>query len=207
MGRKYGIVTGMSQMGKSYLIENYIIPKLLQDKPVIALDPHGEFEGIQHASFQDFIRHVREKEMITREPHIIPWQSDNDGVNTVRFIRFIEEEIALVIDEAHMIFEDPKLKKTLRKPIRELTMYGSHHGIDTILCTQRPSNLSANVRSQAQFTVFFRLNDRADLAYAREKGPEVAEAVANLQKTEFFTCGPDVPNDFDKLKLNEVNSL
>jgi DNA helicase HerA-like ATPase len=210
MNRIYGIVCGMSGMGKSYLVKNYLIPKLADKKPVIILDILGEYDGdFVHENFADFFNHIKKHGKLFTAVHVIRWKSDTDAINTIQLIRSLEKPISFVVEEGHVLFTDSDLKKSVKKSLKEITMFGRHHGIDTILCTQRPSNLTADVRSQAQFTIFFRLNDRADLDYARQKGGKgdhIEKTVAKLEKRQYYVTGRK-PKGYSKLKINQVNSL
>lgn len=187
-------------------MKEYLIPKLAENKPVIVLDILGEYEGNIYEGFEDFMGTIREEKELSQEVHVVRWYSSNDAINTIRFVRHLEAPVSLVVEESHVLWTDSDLKKAVKKPMKEITMFGRHHGIDSILCSQRPSNIDTDVRSQAQFTVFFKLIDRADLEYARQKGADSAKAIENLSKTEFFTTGI-VPDDLSQLKRNEVNSL
>lgn len=184
---------------------NYLIPVLAKSKPVLVLDVTGEYEGKIYQDFDEFFRYVKTTGGIEKGVHVLRWKKQETAIRLIHFVRKMEVPVSLVLEEAHILFNDSELHKAVKTPLRELCFLGRHFAIDTILCSQRPASLPPNVRSQAQFFVSFKQKERADIDYLRQKS-ETAVKVAELKQKQFFSIG-EQPKGFSEIKINEVNQL
>lgn len=206
--RIFGIVCGMSGKGKTHFITEYLIPELLKrQKPVIALDLMDEYPGTPLQGFSGLVEHIRKNDnRLDSGLYAVKTKTSMDTINTLRLIRAAEQPVSVIIEEAHILFSDTDIKKQLKNTLQEITLYGRHYEIDTILSSQRPNLLSTTMRSQAQFFVSFRQEERADLEYLAVRSPLAAEKIATLAKKEFFTFG-DPPDGFSEMKTDKINQL
>lgn len=211
--RLFGVVNGISGYGKTYFLMNYLIPELLKKKPVLILDIIGEFGELKGANvyqnFNEFLKYLESTGgKLERKPHVFLWKENRTAIHLIKFVRYIEKPVAIVLEEAHVLFNDSDLKKKIKKPLGEITFMGRHYEIDSILCTQSPYCLPKNVRTQAQFFVSFRQEERADLDYLRARDPKAPDIVSSLAKKEFYSLGlkEDV-KDLKQIKINQVNQL
>lgn len=208
-GRIFGVINGMADQGKSYLIKKYMLPKLVKERPVLALDVIGEYPGEQYQDFEEFFQYVKKTGGIEKKIHAIKWTTQETAINLIRFVREMEVPVCLILEEAHILFNNSDIKKGIKKALPEICFLGAHFGFTVFLCTQRPKSLPTDVRSQCDFIVSFKQTEAADLEYLRKKGgaPEDAkEIIANLNQKQFFTIG-EQPKGFNELKTNKVNQL
>lgn len=206
--RIFGIVCGMSGYGKTFFIQNYLLPSLLKrGKPVIIIDVMNEYKGHSVEGFKGLVRYIQKNDnRLFDIAYSVKNRTAADTINTLRLIRAAEQPVSVIIEEAHILFSDPDIKKQLKNTLQELTLYGRHYEIDVILSSQRPNLLSTTVRSQAQFFVSFRQEERADLDYLAVRSTLAAEKIATLGKKQFFTFG-DPPDGFHEMKQNKINQL
>lgn len=211
--RIFGVVNGISGFGKSYFLKNYLIPELVKHKPVLILDITGEYSELPGAAvyqnFPEFLQRLTDGGgKLQRRPHVFLWNKNQTAIDLIRFVRFIEKPVGLVLEEAHVLFNDSDLSKKIKTPLQEVTFLGRHYEIDSILCTQTPFCLPKNVRTQAQFFVSFRQNEPADLEYLRKKDPAAPDVVKNLSEKEFYSIGfKSVEDKLSQIKINKVNQL
>lgn len=220
MSKKYkkipsvlGVVLGIKHHGKSTFIKDYLIPKLREKKPVVVLDPTGEFAAkfpeLASDTWEQFIENLSAAGGFQKGVHVLKWKSNQAAINLIKFIRAIEPPVSLILDECHMLFDNSIIYTAVKNELTEVCFMGSHYGLDTILCTHRAYNLSINARSQSDFIVSFRQKEHADLEYLRKKGDapaDVKEKVAGLDKHQFFSIG-EQPEGFTEIKINKVNKL
>lgn len=209
-GRIFGVVNGKADMGKSYLVKEYLIPKFRKKMPVVVLDIIGEYEGDKFNGFDEFVNQVKTDGGLEKgRVYVVRWTETRDGYNLVNFLRKMEWEHAFIVEEAHMFFRNSTIQKHVGERFNELCFMGAHHGFNIILCTQTPYSLDVDVRSQCQFIVSFRQTEQRDLIYLGQKAgaPEDTKTkVASLEPRQFFSIGTQ-PKGYDEIKINEVNQL
>jgi DNA helicase HerA-like ATPase len=204
--RIFGVITGKSGTGKSELIKRYIIPKLLTKKPVFIFDVLNEYEGDEmFLNFDAFFEYLEEKKEIENKKYVIKWRSDETVIDAIKFFRFIEQPVALVFEEAHELFSKGLYTK-LKKELNQITKYGRHFEIDVIFCTQRPKDLSTNIRSQAQFFTSFLQTEEADLDYLEKYNRNFSKNVGLLKKFNYISEG-NIPTLLKNLKENKKMQL
>lgn len=208
-----GVVNGIKDHGKSFFVKTYLIPKFAEKKPVIVLDITGEyaaeFPEYVYNSFEEFFDGIYQAEGIKRGVHVLRWKKTGEAVRLIRFLRYIEKPVSLILEEAHILFKNSTIHRQIKEHLVEICFMGAHYGIDAILLSQRAASLPPDVRSQAQFFVSFKQKEQADLDYLRKKGgasDNTCQIVANLKKYEFFSIG-EQPTGFSEIKINEVNQL
>lgn len=209
-GRIFGIVNGKADMGKSYFVKQYLIPKLAKKMPVIVLDIIGEYEGENYKGFDEFVKQViKDDGLEAGRVYVVQWTATRDAYNLANFLRVMEWEHAFIVEEAHMFFNNSKIKKEVGERFNELCYMGAHYGFNIILCTQTPYTMPPDARTQCQFIVSFKQTEQRDLVYLRQKvgAPDnTGEIVANLKPKQFLSLGTQ-PKGFDEIKINGVNQL
>ncbi|MEL6362544.1 MAG: zonular occludens toxin domain-containing protein [Pseudomonadota bacterium] len=92
--------------------------------------------------------------------------------------------LTLLVDEAHLVFPNRRFAQE-EAPLRRIVLQGRHDGIGLLVATQRPANLSTDVRGQAETFFAFAMpgkNDREAIAAIHQGA---AAPMAKLEKYEF----------------------
>lgn len=207
--RTSGIICGMSGMGKTWLMEKYIIPAMQKMKPVLLLDLESEYEvpgAVIHAGMNGFINYMLEKKAITDHVHVIRWETDQDAFFLLHLIWGVRKPLCLIVEEAHILFTDPEIAKDVKPYIKNIVARGRKYGLDVLLCTQRPFDIPPYIRSQINFYTTFRQEEKGDLEYLKSRGSEVVETIGSLPPHHFYTLG-QVPKHLAKLTPNKKTKI
>lgn len=207
--RIFGLVTGQSGTGKSYLVKKYLIPELAKEKPVFVFDLLNEYQDIAdyyYNDFIDFINQVSESGLLMPGVHVMAWKTDETIINAIHFFRRLEKPVSLVFEEMHSLFNDPDLKREVGKPLKEMTFYGRHHNVDFIMITQRPRSLSTDLRSQIPFVLSFRQTLSTDVDCLEEIDKKAGSKVVDLDDFYFYAFG-EIPDKLKKIKKEKVQKL
>jgi hypothetical protein len=190
------LVFGMTESGKSYLVNKRIIP---QKKKVVVFDYAHCFTGgkeitnIEKNYKKIFAKYSKEEKfyLIYRPPRNI------DDIKAFDYLAALsialgrsigknvprEERLLLVIDEADHIcspsFQSRKLKELVNK--------GRHDNVDTTAIARIPQRLHTDLRSNATTQISFRLtNDAALKNFRLNISNEAAKEIAALKKYYFL---------------------
>lgn len=208
-GRIFGIVNGMPDMGKTTFIQQYLIPKISQKRPVIILDPVGEYEGNRFDDFSHFENAVYDLKKYPPGVNVIKFDQQIIAKKLIHFVRHNETPAALIFEEAHMLWDGSILDKVTREKLNQICFMGAHYGFTVILSTQKPKSLSTTCRSAANFIVSFKQTEPASLDYLRKKGgapKETGKKIASLKEYQFYSIGTK-PKGFEEIKINQINQL
>lgn len=207
--RTFGLICGKSDMGKSFLVETYIIPLFTAEKPVLILDTNANYEVpglVRFANFQDFYKHqIVKKKKLENRPYLIPWMDDSDCINFINFALHFGR-VALIFEEAHLMYIG-KVHNKIEANLRKIVNVGRHYELDCIFVTQVPYQIDKSVRAQFQFITSFRQSEPSDIQYLAKKDHRASEIVPELEQYKFFTMGDKVPESLGELKIGEVNQL
>lgn len=197
--RIFGAIVGQSGTGKSYLVKNKIIPKIQGKKPLFILDKLDEYyptgKNVMHFhSFLQFIKYIEQKPVLTNsDVFVFKINSDEFTVKMLHFIRALQSDIFVIVEEASDLFTDAEVYKAIKKPLKQLTMYGRHFRTNMLFTSQRPGDLAPYLRSQFQFIISFALSDRTDLSYIEQYETGTVEKLKKLQQFGYIKTGRDIP--------------
>lgn len=200
-------VAGISGMGKSYWVKNELIQKIKEYQPVIIFDKMNEYAGAgakdvpekwnNYQSIHDFLSKLTSGGTL-KGVHVIQCRSINDYDCGIRFFDSLGMPVALVLDEAHFIFDEKKLSH-LADTIKNLARFGRHKGISLVLISQRIKDIPTDVRSQFTGLISFRQNEPADVDTLKKKGWKDVEKILALKEREYLIFG-ELPKGFKKTK-------
>lgn len=156
-------------------------------------DPNAEWSGEEGPQVEHTVVHDLRKFALQsrarggRIDRVLVFQLDSDKFDTwVKWALATGDQV-LVIDEAALVLRDRKLT-----PVRERLLTTSRHAnVDLYICSQRPAQLSPDVRGQADLVFAFKMNQRLDIeALRRDYGDAFADSVPKLGKYKHATWVP-----------------
>lgn len=92
--------------------------------------------------------------------------------------------LTLVVDEAHLVFPNRRFSQD-EAPLRRVVLQGRHDGIGLLVATQRPANLSTDVRGQAECFYAFAMPGKNDREAITALHQGAGGPLARLEKYDF----------------------
>lgn len=187
MSSKIEIITGRPGQGKSCLAFHHA---RLSKFGVAIFDPSAQFDiGDVSRNPEDF------EESLDGGENLVVYQSfgkvEEDFEEFHRSV-FRRRELAVVIDEVHLLCGSNWIDENLEKLVR----LARHKELDLFLTAHRPQDLNGVCYSCAQSYVFFHTSHPRDLekieAYT---SPECAEKIKTLPQ-HHFVCWSVLDNEF-----------
>lgn len=194
--RKIYTVTGKTGRGKTYFIENWLVPGIVKNKPVVIADSMNEYTaGLRFSSFDQFYTHIRSRggfisdsDIKRNEVYIVQIKSDLEAKKLFSFSASCEAVHCLVVEEASKYCS----AYTINDDLNRLIAYGRHDGISLVFTAQRFAQLSKMVTSQTDIFVSFAQTEQNDVKIIKAYTDNF-DKIQHLSKQKFVFFG-DVDN-------------
>ncbi len=197
-------IIGHKGYGKTKLTELLIA---LNAKPTIIADPRYQYEPKEYRRHFKNVGHFRKyilnnhnrREFYRCKLELIVNGLDEDSFEELAAIVYKMQNISFLIDEVDM-FAPPTMnnKKTLYK----LVHYGRHLQIDIFTTSRRPANISRNLTSQTDVTIFSRVREPNDKKYLKAYlGEQYVKIAESLEKFSFL-----VVDEYDNSKVIKISA-
>jgi DNA helicase HerA-like ATPase len=177
--RKIIIVVGKTGYGKSYLVENEILPLL--DRVVI-FDLQGEYDmpGFIYITDLDSLQSYLIENVDTPGIKINCRFTEMYEYETAFEMCYYAENITVVIEEISN-FANPSY---MTPRLEEITRFGRHKSISIVGVTQRIGDVGPLLLNNADLLIVFNLTDRNDIGRLRSISyvGDDADAVARLER-------------------------
>lgn len=224
------LVAGKTQGGKTHLAI-VIAEELIRLKvPHLIIDTQDEFTGlidkfpdnvVVTRKFSELIETLRSRKTVivslmakTEEEKLrivadLIWKLKQAKEKTYKDDPKYYPPIIVTIDEAELYAPTAgrfPLSGACRAAIESFVKRDVKFGLGTILLSQRPAALQADVRTQCNSGVFFLLDDTASLSVIKRLGFVTrfdADSIPRLQQGEAFSTGKIVPGPV-KFKVRDI---
>jgi DNA helicase HerA-like ATPase len=193
------MVGGKTGTGKSYFTKKKIIPAL-KDRPVIILDPKGEYAGPRSVDSDknwkgfknifEFFDFLGQQKVLKPGVYVIQTLKDKEYVYALSLFNALGKPCSILIDEAHNVLRSSsKEMKKAKEILVYLTRAGRSMGIDIILISQRFYDIPTDIRSQFESAFSFRQTLENDVKALEANNFSGAEKVLALDKREYISLG------------------
>lgn len=175
-------VIGRSGFGKSFFIQNYIVP---QYKNIIALDTQNEYnKGFSCIKNLELFYKQLGYYKIMRKNFKISLKFDNvSDYNKALDYLDKAQNFTLLLDEGNIFANNKQIHKT----IDNIVNIGRHRGVNLIFAARRLYQTNIIVRSQTNLFIFFNIIEESDLKYVKSiSDKDTAEKVKNLEKYQYI---------------------
>lgn len=184
----YSII-GHKGYGKTKLTEIIVA---LNNKPTIIADPRYQYEDKPYRRFfknvGSFRKYIMNRENIKEfyrcKLELVVNGLDEDNFDELAALIFKMKDLAFLVDEIDM-FAPPTM--TNKAYFYKLIHYGRHSQIDIITTSRRSANISRNLTSQTDITIYSRVREPNDKKYiANYLGKEYVAVAERLPKFSFL---------------------
>ena len=184
----YSII-GHKGYGKTKLTEILIC---LNRKPAVIADPRYQYEFKEYRRFFKNVGHFR-KYIMNRENirefyrcklELVVQGLDEDNFDELASLIYKMKDISFLVDEIDM-FAPPTM--TNKAYFYKLIHYGRHNRIDMFTTSRRSANISRNLTSQTDITIYSRVREPNDKKYiANYLGKEYVKVAEKMPKLSFL---------------------
>lgn len=190
------IISGIPRQGKSYFVKKTIIPILVKKTPVFVLDMQSEYGGKRARDANpawttcqgtDGLADELEANGVQKKVYVIVAERERDFLNVLTFLWKRRKPVAILIDEAHWVYDE---FKQVAAKVKLIGRAGAKDGMSLCIITQRPYDVPPDIRNIINGGISFRLQSEADVKiYEKDKGWPEAENLKDLEKTEYLKLG------------------
>ncbi len=184
----YSII-GHKGYGKTKLTEVIIC---LINKPTVIADPRYQYEEKPYRRFFKNVGHFR-KYIMNRENirefyrcrlELVVNGLDEENFDELAALVYKMKNMCFLVDEIDM-FAPPTM--THKKYFYKLIHYGRHNQIDIVTTSRRSANISRNLTSQTDVTLYSRVREPNDKKYiANYLGKEFVSVAEKMPKFSFL---------------------
>lgn len=189
------LVVGQAQQGKTTLalalLQKEAVRGLILDP--VRSKPFTNLPGAREVtSWAALCTFLKSNEANSRWMLLLRSMDFEDYIWTVRAAPFYRH-VTLLVDEGLTFAQDKDAYDPLVKLCRMNAHFGGGLGVPCIITAQRPMDLPADVRSQADRWFSFRQEEPRDLQFLSERcSPDYAERVAGLAPHQYLSFPPSI---------------
>lgn len=182
-------IIGHKGYGKTTLTELLV---LLNNRPTVIADPRYQYEEKPYRRHFKNVSHFRKyiyntnnrREFYRCKLELVVNVIDDESFNDLCALVLKLKNISFLVDEIDM-FADTRM--TRKAKFYHLIHYGRHNQIDIFTTSRRPANISRNITSQTDVTIFSRVREPADKKYiVNYIGKQYLETAQSLERFSFL---------------------
>jgi DNA helicase HerA-like ATPase len=179
MNIKHVHINGASGTGKSTYAKEKILKKADEKgKKVLIIDPEDEYEYKQIKNIKKLKEYFEKQNIVRYVPDITKEKEEllKEVDNIYKFIFNYCRNLVILVDEA------PSAGADLHKPaphLRALLTRGRKRGLQTILISQRISQIHKDISGNCRIKVFFKCAEEIDWDRYRQINREAYEYLKN----------------------------
>lgn len=203
-------IIGHKGYGKTKLTEILIT---LNDKPCIIADPRYQYEPKEYRRFFKNVGHFRKyilnnnnrREFYRCKLELVVNGLNEDSFEELAALIYKMKNISFLVDEVDM-FAPPTMN--YKKSFYKLIHYGRHLQIDIFTTSRRPANISRNLTSQTDVTIFSKVREPNDKKYLKAFiGERYVKVAQSLPKFSFLVIDEDERDYILKVSEKIANTI
>jgi len=203
-------IIGHKGYGKTKLTELLV---LLNEKPTIIADPRYQYEPKEYRRHFKNVGHFRKyilnnnnrREFYRCKLELVVNGLDEESFEELAQIVYKMKRISFLIDEVDM-FAPPTMNN--KKTFYKLIHYGRHLEIDFFTTSRRPANISRNLTSQTDVTIFSRVREPNDKKYLKAYlGEQYVKVAQSLEKFSFLVIDENENSNVIKISKKIANTI